>query len=297
MDPERFGAFLAGYLDATTRLHHPGSLAHQVAAPDVPSALADLVHGVINNPMAIYEMGAAALAIELATVEWMLEQVGWSAPESAGVLTHGGSLANLTAMLAARARAAPGAWVDGVPGDLALLAPAPRRTTRWPAASGSPGSARTRSCRSRPTSSGASARPAGRTRSSARARRAGGRWPWWPRLRDGHRPLRRPARDRRVVPRARACGSTWTGRTAPRRSCPSATAGLLDGIDAGGLGGLGRAQDAAHVEPLRRGAGAPRARPARRLPPGGELPLLRGLEARASTSSTARSSARRRRSG
>jgi L-2,4-diaminobutyrate decarboxylase len=124
MDPERFGDFLTSYLDATTRLHHPGSLAHQVPAPDVPSALADLVHGVINNPMAIYEMGAAALAIELATVEWMLEKVGWSAPESGGVLTHGGSLANLTVMLAARARAVPGAWVEGVPADLAVLAPA-----------------------------------------------------------------------------------------------------------------------------------------------------------------------------
>jgi L-2,4-diaminobutyrate decarboxylase len=123
LDPEQFGDFLATYLDSTTRLHHPGSLAHQVAAPDVPSVLADLVHGVINNPMAIYEMGAAALAIELATVEWMLEKVGWSAPESGGVLTHGGSLANLTAMLAARARALPGAWVDGLPGDAAVLAP------------------------------------------------------------------------------------------------------------------------------------------------------------------------------
>jgi L-2,4-diaminobutyrate decarboxylase len=124
MDSDDFDGFLAGYLERTTRLHHPGSLAHQVPAPDIPSALADFVHGAINNPMAIQEMGAAALAIERAVVEWMLEKVGWSAPESDGVLTHGGSLANLTAMLAARARAVPSAWADGVPGDLAVLAPA-----------------------------------------------------------------------------------------------------------------------------------------------------------------------------
>jgi L-2,4-diaminobutyrate decarboxylase len=123
MDRDRFADFLDGYLERTTRLHHPGSLAHQVASPDVPSALADFIHGAINNPMAIYEMGAAGAAIELVVIEWMLEKIGWSAPASAGVLTHGGSLANLTALLAARARVAPEAWEQGTPRDLALLAP------------------------------------------------------------------------------------------------------------------------------------------------------------------------------
>jgi L-2,4-diaminobutyrate decarboxylase len=122
LDAASFGDFLTGYLESTTRLHHPGELAHQVAVPDTPAALADLVHGVINNPMGIYEMGAAAAAAEVAVVEWMLEKAGLG-EKGAGVLTHGGSLANLTALLAARARAAPDAWMDGTPGDLALLAP------------------------------------------------------------------------------------------------------------------------------------------------------------------------------
>jgi L-2,4-diaminobutyrate decarboxylase len=123
MDAEEFGVFLAEYLARTTRLHHPGALAHQVAVPDVPAALADLVHGVINNPMAIYEMGAAAATTEVAVLEWMVEKVGWDARAAGGVLTHGGSLANLTAMLAARARIDPDAWTRGVGRDLALLAP------------------------------------------------------------------------------------------------------------------------------------------------------------------------------
>src|SRR4051812_31823051 len=124
LDAESFGAFLADYLARTTRLHHPGALAHQVAVPDVPAALADLVHGVINNPMAIYEMGAAAATIEVAILEWMIEKLGWEVRRAGGVLTHGGSLANLTAVLAARARAAPDAWTRGVAGDLARLTPA-----------------------------------------------------------------------------------------------------------------------------------------------------------------------------
>jgi L-2,4-diaminobutyrate decarboxylase len=119
---ESFGPWLEAMLARTTRLHHPGELAHQVASPDLPAAVADLVHGAINQPMSIYEMGAAANAMEAAVVEWMTERIGWG-PGAGGVLTHGGSLANLTALLAARAAAAPTAWSDGVDGGLAVLAP------------------------------------------------------------------------------------------------------------------------------------------------------------------------------
>ncbi len=125
--------FLERYLDASTAMHHPAYAAHQVAVPDWPAALADLIHGVTNNGMAIYEMGPAATVVELAILDWMLERVGWPAgrrpgdptghPHGGGVLTHGGSLANLTALLAARAAAAPGAWRRGVPPGLVLLAP------------------------------------------------------------------------------------------------------------------------------------------------------------------------------
>jgi L-2,4-diaminobutyrate decarboxylase len=122
MDAETFADWLPRYLAATVRLHHPGSMAHQIATPSVGAALADLVHGVTNNPIAKYEMGAAGATIEREVVGWMLAQVGFD-NEGGGVLTHGGSIANLTALLAARARVAPEAWTDGTPSDLALLAP------------------------------------------------------------------------------------------------------------------------------------------------------------------------------
>ncbi|GGL05793.1 pyridoxal phosphate-dependent decarboxylase family protein [Planomonospora parontospora] len=123
MTPDDHAEFLAAYLEEGTRLHHPASLGHQVASPDFPAALADLVHGAANNPMAVYEMGASAAVVEHEVVRWMLEKTGYGAA-GGGVLTHGGSLANLTALLAARAAVAPDAWTEGVPGDLALLAPA-----------------------------------------------------------------------------------------------------------------------------------------------------------------------------
>ena len=122
LDPDSFEPWLGRVLENSVRLHHPAQIAHQVGAPDVPAAIADLVHGAINQPMSIYEMGPAAHAMERVVVEWMTEKLGWE-DGAGGVLTHGGSLANLTVLLAARAAAAPDAWVDGVDGPLAVLAP------------------------------------------------------------------------------------------------------------------------------------------------------------------------------
>jgi len=131
---EKLAGFLRRYLESTTRLHHPAYLAHQVAVPHPSGALASMVDGLTNNAMAIYEMGPAATAIEFFVISWMLEKVGWTpapprrqataAAGGGGVLTHGGSLANLTALLAARGRVAPETWSRGAPADLALLAPA-----------------------------------------------------------------------------------------------------------------------------------------------------------------------------
>lgn len=133
--------FLTVYLENATCLHHPGYMAHQVAVPQPMGAIAALIDGFINNPMAIYEMGPSASTVEHAVLNWMLGKIGWApmpvpgavpdaSPDAAikhnhggGVLTHGGSLANLTALAAARSRIAPDAWHNGNPGNLVILAP------------------------------------------------------------------------------------------------------------------------------------------------------------------------------
>lgn len=134
--------FLRGFLEGSTRLQHPGYMAHQIALPHYGAALADLVAGVLNNGMSVYERGPTAGAVEVAMIDWMLSKVGWQptgrdqdrppAPGAAGggVLTNGGSLANLTALLAARAAIAPEAFwfhVDGAHGASALLHPTESR--------------------------------------------------------------------------------------------------------------------------------------------------------------------------
>lgn len=131
---EDLAQFLEKYLPSTTRLHHPAFLAHQCAPTHHAGALAALIDGFTNNAMAIYEMGPGAASIEYYVINWLLEKVGWRpAPLNmkdamgqdfgGGVLTDGGSLANLTGLIAARKRAVPDVWKNGNPGNLALLAP------------------------------------------------------------------------------------------------------------------------------------------------------------------------------
>ena len=98
---------------ASTALAHPRCMAHQVPPPLPGAALAELVSAILNNGMAVYEMGPASTPIELAVIEWMCGKLGL--PDTAGgVMTSGGSLGNLTALLAMRqARAGFDAWSKG----------------------------------------------------------------------------------------------------------------------------------------------------------------------------------------
>ncbi len=106
-------ALVARVIASSNHLHHPRYVGHQVSAPLPVAALAELASAVLNNGMAVFEMGPAATAMERACVQWMAGKLGL--PEGAGgVLTSGGSAGNLTALLAARqSRAGFDAWTDG----------------------------------------------------------------------------------------------------------------------------------------------------------------------------------------
>jgi len=104
--PQAASEFLDTYLLNTQHLHHPHYIGHQVAVPHVASGMADFIHGVINSPASIYEMSPSAIAIEQVVVNWMLDKVGWFNGDKlsdmqrvtgngGGILTHGGSAANL----------------------------------------------------------------------------------------------------------------------------------------------------------------------------------------------------------
>lgn len=98
---------------ASTALANPRVMAHQVPPPLPSAALAELVSALLNNGMAVAEMGPASVPIELVVIEWMCKTLGFG-PGAGGVLTSGGSLGNLTALLAMRqAKAGWDVWKSG----------------------------------------------------------------------------------------------------------------------------------------------------------------------------------------
>jgi len=118
---EPIAALFRPILEQTTHLQHPRYVGHQVSSPIPLSGLAEMVTGVTNASGSIYEMSAAGAAMDKIVVDFLLQKCDFGEAAN-GILTSGGSLGNLTALLAARqAMSGYDAWEDGVKGDLAVM--------------------------------------------------------------------------------------------------------------------------------------------------------------------------------
>jgi len=125
LDPQdlilRFDQLIQQSLASGQNLHHPHYVGHQVPASVPLAALFDAATTLTNQVMAIYEMGPWATAIERAVVNRLGQAMGFAAGQFGGLITSGGSLANLTALLTARNVALGDSWTHG----LAARSPAP----------------------------------------------------------------------------------------------------------------------------------------------------------------------------
>lgn len=105
--------FFREVLGRTTHVHHPRYIGHQVCAPAPVSALCGLVSSLLNNGMAVYEMGMAPTVMERIVTDLLGRKIGFD-EKCRGILTSGGTLANLTALLSARkARVKEDVWTKG----------------------------------------------------------------------------------------------------------------------------------------------------------------------------------------
>jgi len=115
---------IAEVLSRSHDLLHPRFVGHQCTTALPLAALAGFAGQFLNNGSAIYEMGPVNVAMERHLARWMSGLAGWG-PEADGVFTSGGSIGNLTALLAARQVASErDVWRDGVACEppLAVLA-------------------------------------------------------------------------------------------------------------------------------------------------------------------------------
>lgn len=112
--------FYATLISQSNHIHHPRYMGHQVVPPAPLSALTELLEALLNNGMAIYEMGPASTAIERVVLRWLAGKLNLP-NTSDGILTSGGSAGNLTGLLAARqVMSGYNIWDEGAQDDIPL---------------------------------------------------------------------------------------------------------------------------------------------------------------------------------
>lgn len=114
---ELFGNVIA----RSMHTHSPRYIGHQVTATMPVATLATLVDSFMNNSGAVHEMGMVVNSLEKIIINWFSTFLGFG-EQSNGVITSGGTLANLTALLTARASHSPeDVWLEGTRTRLAIM--------------------------------------------------------------------------------------------------------------------------------------------------------------------------------
>jgi L-2,4-diaminobutyrate decarboxylase len=93
-------------------LAHPMYMGHQVAPPLPHAVLADAMASLLNQSVAVWEMSPTGTLVEAQVIRWLLELLRFP-PTGDGTLCSGGSVANLTGLLAARGARFPNVWKAG----------------------------------------------------------------------------------------------------------------------------------------------------------------------------------------
>ncbi|NHA04369.1 aminotransferase class I/II-fold pyridoxal phosphate-dependent enzyme [Mucilaginibacter sp. HC2] len=106
-------------ISRSVNLHSRGYIGHQTATTLPVTALTSALISFFNNGMAVYEMGMAGNAMEKVVTAHMAARFGFG-EDASGIVTSGGTLGNLTALLAARA-AMPNVLGKPEYGQLAIM--------------------------------------------------------------------------------------------------------------------------------------------------------------------------------
>jgi L-2,4-diaminobutyrate decarboxylase len=110
---EDLSTFFEEVIHQNIHTPHPQYMGHQVAATLPVNALADFLGAALNSGLGVYEMGSPIVAMERVVIKNLAKVLGYT-EQADGVLTSGGTLGNLTALLTARHLKLPGdSWKEG----------------------------------------------------------------------------------------------------------------------------------------------------------------------------------------
>lgn len=112
-------SFFKTTIERSNHLHHPKYMGHQVSAPSPIAALSGVLTSVLNNGGAVYEMGLVNNPLEKVISKYLATKIGFD-ENADGFLTSGGTLANLTALLTARAKYSD-VWENGTTKKMAVM--------------------------------------------------------------------------------------------------------------------------------------------------------------------------------
>lgn len=91
----------------------PGYLAYVPGGGIFHAAVADLIANAVNRYVGVWVAGPGLVAIEENVIQWLCSEAGLPSATCGGLLTSGGSLANLTAVVTARRTRLPAHFLQG----------------------------------------------------------------------------------------------------------------------------------------------------------------------------------------
>lgn len=114
LDEEKLGAIIDLYIKTGIQVHSPGSMGRQFSGVIPLAGIFDLISSIVNQPSSFYEAGQLPNVVERIMADEFNRFIGWEPGRFTMVTTSGGSLANLTALLAARNDRFPRIWSEGM---------------------------------------------------------------------------------------------------------------------------------------------------------------------------------------
>lgn len=121
LQAENFACAVDGLIDGTVHYSHSGYLNQQLNFPVPGASIGALWGALLNQGQAVFSMSPITSVIEKRMLDWARWRLRLS-PEAFGLSTGGGSLANLTALLAARNKLDQWqSWQQGGSGDTILI--------------------------------------------------------------------------------------------------------------------------------------------------------------------------------